>query len=85
MVYKVTKKPLLGGFFTIIFGSFGFLYYSWKKALVAFLLFTIPNLLLYSQDNLIAEITRWSIQILMAVFVYLDLKGRLYIFEDIVS
>lgn len=84
MVYQVTKKPLLGALFTILFGPLGFLYYSWKKAVVAFLLFTIPNLSLYGLGSLIAEITRWTIQILMAIFAYLDLKDQLYLFEDAV-
>jgi len=85
LVYQVTKKPWLGAFFVFIFGPFGFLYYSWKKAVVAFLLFFLPNMLLYNLNSTIAEVIRWLIQILMAAFVYLDLKDKLYIIDDIFS
>ncbi len=85
MVYRVTKNPWLGAVFVIIFGPFGFLYYSWKKAVVAFLLFFVPNMLLYSLDSTLAEIIRWSVQLIMALFVYLDLKGKLYLLDDAFS
>lgn len=85
MVYRVTKKPWLGAFFVLLFGPLGFLYYSWKKAVVAFLLFFLPNMLLYNIDSIIAEIIRRIIQILMALFVYLDLKDKLYIIDKIFS
>jgi hypothetical protein len=85
MAYHVIKKPWLGAFFVFIFGPFGFLYYSWKKALVSFLLFFLPNMLLYNLDSIIAEVIRWVIQILMASFAYLDLKDKLYVIDDIFS
>ncbi|MGD1043489.1 MAG: hypothetical protein ABR913_10595 [Sedimentisphaerales bacterium] len=83
MAYIVTKKPWLGAFFVFIFGPLGFLYYSWKKALIAFLLFFLPNLLLYGLNSTIAEVIRWVVQLLMAIFVYLDIKDKLNIIEDI--
>lgn len=83
MAYKVTKRPWLGAFFVFIFGPFGFLYYSWKKALVAFFLFFLPNMLLYNLNSTIAEVIRWIVQVLMASFVYLDLKDKLYVIEEI--
>ncbi len=85
MVYQVTKKPWLGATLTFLLGPFGFLYYSWKKALIAFLLFVLPNMLLYNLDSTVAEIVRWGVQLLMAAFVYLDLSGRLYMLDDIIS
>lgn len=47
MTYYITKNPWLGAFLTLLFDPFGFLYYSWKKAIVNFLLFFLPNLFLY--------------------------------------
>ncbi|MGB7060734.1 MAG: hypothetical protein WBF13_00090 [Candidatus Zixiibacteriota bacterium] len=85
MAYQVTKKPWLGFFFVLIFGPFGFLYYSWKKALVAFLLFFLPNLLLYNLNTTAAEVVRWIVQVLMATYAYLDLKDRLDILDDLFS
>jgi len=85
MAYRVTKKPWLGAFFVFIFGPFGFLYYSWKKMLISFLLFFLPNMILYNLDSIIAEIIRWLLQTLMALFAYLDLKDKLNIIDDIFS
>lgn len=85
MAYQVTKKPWLGAILVFIFGPLGFLYYSWRKAVVTLLLFLPPNMLLYSLDGTIAEIVRWGIQLLMASFVYIDLKGKLYLLDDVFS
>ena len=41
--------------------------------------------MLYGLDGTIAEIVRWGIQFLMASFVYLDLQGKLYLLDDILS
>lgn len=64
---QVTKKPWLGVLFVFIFGPFEFLYYSWQKALVVFLLFFLPNLLLYKLNSIIAEIILWIIQSKIAI------------------
>jgi len=85
MAYQVTKKPWLGALLVFIFGPLGFLYYSWRKAIVTLLLFLLPNMILYGLDSTIAEVVRWSIQFLMASFAYLDLQGRLYVLDDILS
>lgn len=85
MRYQGTKKPWLGAILVFIFGPLGFLYYSWRKAIVTLLLFLIPNMMLYGLDGTIAEVVRWTIQFLMASFVYLDLKDRLYVLDDILS
>jgi len=80
--YQVTKKTWLGAFFVLIFGPFGFLYYSWQKAVVALLLFLLPNLFLYGQNSIIAEVIRWLIQIIMASIAYLDLKDKLSVIGE---
>ncbi len=85
MVYKVIKKPWLGALFVFIFGPFGFLYYSWKKAVVTLLLFGLPNLMLYNLNSTFAEIVRWVIQISLAVFAYLDLKDKQRTLDNILS
>ncbi|MDO8486205.1 MAG: hypothetical protein Q7S77_00700 [Candidatus Staskawiczbacteria bacterium] len=85
-MYQTIKKPWLGALFVFIFGPFGFLYYSWKKALVVFLLFFLPNLIIYNLDyGVAAEIFRWIIQIVLAVYAYFDIDGKLNIFENILS
>lgn len=83
MSYTVTKKPWLGAILVFVFGPFGFLYYSWKKVIVTLLLFSLPNMLLYALDSAIAEVVRYIIQLLMAVFAYLDLNDDLYVLEAI--
>ena len=83
MAYQVTKRPWLGAFFVLIFGSFGFLYYSWRKALITFLLFFLPNLLLYNLDSVVAESIRWIVQIFMAIYAYLDINDQLLLLERI--
>lgn len=85
MTYLVKKNHWFGAILVVIFGPFGFLYYSWKKAAVSLFLFFLPNILLYNIDTTIAEVTRWAIQLLMASFAYLDLKGKLDLFEDFIS
>jgi hypothetical protein len=84
MVYQVVKKPWLGALFILLFGPFGFLYYSWKKALICFLLFFLPNVILYSLNSSAAEVIRYIVWVLMAIFAYLDLKNKsLLIYKSI--
>jgi hypothetical protein len=52
MVYQVTKKPWLGAILVFLFGPLGFLYYSWKKAVVTLLLFLLPNMFIASMEQL---------------------------------
>ncbi len=84
---KVEKKknPWLGAILVFIFGAFGFLYYSWKKAIVVFLLFFLPNIFLYSYDDAIAEIIRWLIQLALSYYAYLDIQGKTDTIENIFS
>lgn len=83
MAYIVKKKPWLGSLLVFFFGPFGFLYYSFKKTLIVyFLFFFIPGAVLYQPQNTISvETIRWLIQFFLAVYAYIDLKGRLEIFD----
>lgn len=83
MAYIVRKKPWISALLVLILGPFGFLYYSFRKALVVFLLFfLLPSIILYQTPNSTAiEIFRWIILIALATYAYLDVEGRLDIIE----
>ena len=85
MSYNITKKPVLGAFLTLLFGPFGFLYYSVKKMAIGFLVVALPFYLLYRIPGSTAEIVRWSAQTLMATYVYFDLSGNLDFLDELLA
>lgn len=72
---KKVKNPWLGAFLALIFGPFGFIYYSWKVAVGWFVGLSI--VVLFSIVVFDYDLPAWSKYIvlpIMAAYAYFDIK-----------
>ena len=74
-IIKKPKKPWLGAILVFIFGAFGFLYYSWKKALAILFLFYLIPAFFMPDYGVATYIITWIINILVSIYAYFDIKG----------
>ena len=72
---KKVKKPWLGAILTLIFGPFGFIYYSWKTAIVWFVsMFLVVFLLIIIFDYDPPTWSKYVVLPIMAIYAYFDIQ-----------
>jgi hypothetical protein len=74
MLYHKGKLPILGFSLALLFGPFGFLYYSWRKALIWGILIFVIMITLRLYFPLHYRWLKFIFPPLLAVYAYLDLK-----------
>lgn len=76
--YQRRKNPWLGFIFVLLFGPFGFLYHSWKTALVVFFV-TVPLWIMFLRGTAIDLVenpwARYTALVLLAIFAWLQVIG----------
>ena len=77
--YGRPKKPWLGFVLVLFFGPFGFLYHSWKAALL-FLFFIGPLCIMFLRGTRIDLVTNawvhYSALLLLAIIAWVQITGE---------